>query len=193
MTQNEDFDKGHNLSLLIEPIKADKLLHQAVLNESYECDCENCRGMCCNPCWPTFMEAQEMIQAGYGSRLMCFNTDWDARLGGTRNYIEIAPKLLIPAKRGYEGMRNFDPNKRTQDMRAAFCTFFDTHGHCELHNTPYKPVGARLVKHGMYECAITVGDIKYDIWHLVVATWNHKAAQAIIEPWKKEFGRVREM
>lgn len=35
-----------------------------------ECSCDSCKAMCERPCWPSPEDAERLIDAGYGDKLM---------------------------------------------------------------------------------------------------------------------------
>jgi hypothetical protein len=132
---------------------------QVDLTES-ECACEECRRMCNRPCWPTPGEAQRLIDAGYGSRLMRDYWVGDGLDGGDIY-------LLSPANPGMEGSAaGFWPSEG--------CVFQGEDGFCELHDLGLKPLEGRVAS-----CSRGQGDLH----QYVASTWNNPEAQALVDEW----------
>lgn len=99
------------------------------VNET-SCACDTCKAMCNRPCWPTPEEAQRLIDAGYGGRLML---DYWVQSGG-----DIL--VLSPANQGSEGQKAaFWPHGR--------CTFQDDRGVHRIHDQGLKPLEGRVAHH----------------------------------------------
>lgn len=96
------------------------------------CACTTCVQMCEHrPCWPTPAEAQRIIKAGLGGRLML-----DYWVGTPTT------DILAPAIVGREGKpAPFWPRGR--------CTFLTVDGKCELHALKLKPLEGRVAHHSM--------------------------------------------
>ena len=112
------------------------------------------------PCWPTPEEAQRLIDAGFGHRLM---QDWDN--GGESGSDEF--DLLCPAIIGHEG-------QRAPFWPTGTCTFLKD-GLCELHNLGLKPGEAKEVW-----CKSTDQD---DVHKRYGNTWNNSKAQELADRW----------
>lgn len=138
----------------------------ALFPDSPPCDCEECKAMCKRPCWPTPEDAQAILDAGLGGRMML--DGW--------NPSEEHPKgilLLAPACPGHEGT-NAPINPRKS------CTFLNAEGQCELHSLGLKPKEGRAAHHA----STYKGNI-----HLAVAeSWIGEEGEEIVDRWCKERG-----
>jgi len=120
-----------------------------------QCSCPTCVGSCEHrPCWPTPEEAQKIIDAGFGNRLM---RDYWSGDGTDGNDIQ----LLSPAIVGYEG-------KVTPWWPEGHCTFLKK-GLCQLHDLGLKPLEGRIT-----DCS---GKDQNGIHKYVALTWNNEEAQ----------------
>lgn len=153
------------------------------------CACDKCQSMCRRPCWPMPEDAEKLLDAGYGDRLML---DWyflqDRRIA-----------LLAPAIPGHEGKLapcSEDPAEiaKTDPLRAMLvtmqmlaempklnggCTFHGKDGLCELHDKGLKPTEGKRTRH----------DIKNEEIHEAVATtWDNAYGREIVDKWKKTRG-----
>lgn len=125
------------------------------------CTCEACINMCkYRPCWPTPEEAQYLIDAGFGPRLMC---EWYADDENSINEFN----LLCPAIVGYEG-------QRAPFWPVGICTFLNN-GLCELHDLGLKP------GEGREEWCKNVNHD--DIHKKYALSWNNKKGQILVEKW----------
>lgn len=117
--------------------------------------------MCQRPCWPTPEEAQKLIDAGYGDRLM---NDYWCRKGGDI-------QILSPACKGSEnGFAPFWP--------TGGCTFQDKDGLCELHNLDLKPLEGRK--------ALCKGRTPKYLHEKIAKMWDNPEAQELVGKWRKE-------
>ena len=130
--------------------------------EQKSCSCDTCKSMCDRPCWPTPADAQRIISAGLGNRLML-----DVWLGDERSNHE-SIEILSPAVKGYEGQTSpFWP--------TGGCTFQNIDGLCELHTLGLKPTEGRISWHGY------TGQQLH--WRMAKSWWNEKA-QTLVKSWK---------
>src|SRR5581483_8964175 len=111
------------------------------------CTCKECQGMCEHvPCWPTPQEAEKLMNAGFGDRLML---DWWNGFGWRDNDRYFGPTriwVLCPASEGHA--RNLAPERNPFDSRyAERCTFLTEDGLCQLHNLKLKPLEGRIAHH----------------------------------------------
>lgn len=124
------------------------------------CTCDECKQMCQRPCWPTPEEAQKLIDAGYGDRLM---NDYWAR---TKGDIQI----LSPASKGYEG-------RMTPFWPGGGCTFQDEDGLCELHDLGLKPMEGRK--------ALCKDRTPKKLHEKMAKMWDNPEAQELVDKWWK--------
>lgn len=126
------------------------------------CACEDCVQMCVEtPCWGTPAEAQALIQAGYGGRLML-----DRWVGGIVTDVDQID-ILGPAIVGREG-------KPAPSRRWGRCTFLTKEGRCELHGSGLKPIEGRLAHHD---------GTPDEVHEAVAATWENPEAVALVAAW----------
>lgn len=140
--------------------------------DAEHCSCKKCQSKCSRPCWPLPEEAQAIIDAGFGDRLMI---DYWAKVTGKDT------ELLCPALVGYEG--EFAPW-----WTRGMCTFYDTAGLCVLHDLGLKPVEARVAPHSQFEYHKNK-DHQYNfnsLHEMVSKTWENKEARKIIKQWRKD-------
>lgn len=131
-----------------------------------ECQCDKCKSFCRRPCWPLPQEAQAIIDAGYGRRLMIDR--WSA---DSKHKEDIF--ILCPANPGYEGKTApFNP------MQG--CTFYDDSGLCELHNAKLKPIEGRKSHHK--------NNSPRETHVLIVETWDEDNAKDLIKTWQNIVG-----
>ena len=129
------------------------------------CSCNTCKGMCMRPCWPTPAEAQKLIKAGHGARLMM---DWWEGGGPNGSNIEI----LAPASSGYEG------GTAPYSANSSACNFQNAEGLCELHDSGLKPVEGRFA-------SCKPGVTPPGLHKEVAMSWNNEMAQAAVTAWRK--------
>ena len=124
------------------------------------CTCSACINMCkSRPCWPEPAEAQAIIKAGLGHRLMR-----DYWIGDGPNDNDI--QLLSPAIQGYEG-------KYAPFFPHGTCTFLSDADLCQLHDLGLKPREGREAW-----CAESGIPTPPKLHWQVAMTWNNPAAQA---------------
>lgn len=102
------------------------------------CQCDTCVSMCeRRPCWPLPDEAQKLIEAGYGPRLM---RDWWCRWPDD-------VVILSPAIVGEEG-------KYAPVWPTGRCTFLTDNKKCELHDKGLKPFEGHVAHHDGTESSL---------------------------------------
>ena len=147
--------------------------------EAVDCSCEECRSCCKRRiCWGTPDDAQRIIDAGLGHRLMYDwwvgghyeNTDWEAD-----DFVYKNIDLLCPASVGREGDRAHSGIVPPDEP----CTFYSELDGCELHALGIKPTEGKLTlicnpreTKGLHE------------W--IAQQWNNPEAQALANKWIKE-------
>src|ERR1700679_1101292 len=126
------------------------------LSISYsECDCKKCQKMCHAPCCGTPEDFENIIEAGFGKRLM-----FDAFPDGE--------PMLKPALKGYEGNRSpFE----TASIKG--CTFWNGK-HCELHSKGLKPSLGKLAHHSLNK------EQKEEIIDFINESWTSQEAKDVI-------------
>lgn len=126
-----------------------------------ECDCHQCVSMCERiPCWPSPQEARDLIESGYGRKLM-HTVDYDYRIG-----YDI--ELICPAPQDYT------PGTFTSD-RYGVCVFLTNDDLCQIHNTGFKPIEARLVDHR---------NAPEDLHLQVLLLWDTPEGKEVIKLWQ---------
>lgn len=125
------------------------------------CACTTCQRMCHDrACWPTPQEAQNIIDAGFGARLM---NDYRLRGGPDGSTIH----LLCPAEVGRE-------NDEAATWPGGRCTFLTDDGACELHALGLKPSEGRKANHEGH--AVKLHD-------LAAYSWNDEESQKLVRTW----------
>jgi len=134
------------------------------------CDCLSCKSACKNtrPCWGTPKDIENIIDAGYGNRLML---DWwaDSDDGNDIDFY-----IITPAIKGYEGCR-------ASYLPIGQCSFFNSNELCDLHELNLKPLEGQLssCKHNDEE----ISEIHKTIAHI----WNAAYGKNIIKQWKEKY------
>lgn len=135
--------------------------------DSPACTCSTCVKMCqYRPCWPTPAEAQALIDAGYGDRLMPDYWVGDGCDGGDIH-------LLCPATEDY-----LETHQVPWDPDPSPCVLLQD-SRCTLHDLGLKP----------YEGRAASCDPKNEIdphWS-AASTWNNPEAQALVERWREQY------
>lgn len=143
--------------------------------DSAPCACSRCESMCrFAPGWPAVEEAAQLLDAGYGPRMML---DW-WNPDGDLPYTEI----LCPATVGDEGGVAPPVSGGIFAFFASTgkgtCTLLKA-GKCEIYGVPGRPVECRAARH----------DVDNPGLHRnVAATWNSEAGRALVARWKAEVG-----
>jgi hypothetical protein len=130
------------------------------------CECNVCKEFCTRPCFPTAAEAEAMIDAGYGDRLMGFT------------YYDVWNPIymLIPAKAGYEQQDiHYGGEIYCSDMSR--CTFVTDEGLCDIHGE-CKPIGGRMADH-----TTPYPGLEYSI----IMTWDTPLGEKVREQWEEEY------
>ena len=98
-------------------------------NKWTACSCNTCVDMCKQrPCWGTPEEIAGLIELGFGSGFML---DWWVDVYNGDIYV------VSPAIAEYE-------SQRAPGWPTGRCTFLNENNLCDLHDTGFKPMGARL-------------------------------------------------
>lgn len=136
--------------------------------DSEPCQCEECRGYCTRPCWPTPFEANKLLDEGYADRLML---DWGTDGKGGTNIA-----ILCGALKGHEGqVAPYLP------MSPAGCTFF-VEGLCQLHDLRLKPIEGRASHH-------SDSPKKAQMRHRDIAlSWDSDAGREVVARWRELTG-----
>jgi hypothetical protein len=125
------------------------------------CDCPECRAMCTRrPCWPTPADAERLVAAGFGRRLM---REWWFDHSHEKTVF-----LLTPALAGREG-------GESPVHPAGPCTFLTADGLCELHAVGLKPSEGRR--------ALCHNRTPVDLHQRIGQTWNNAEALALVQRW----------
>jgi hypothetical protein len=132
------------------------------------CSCDRCVMMCKTySCLPTPQEAEVLINAGYGDRMMM----------DTRPAIS-DPKLLIltliPAMKGYE--------RRISPMQTGIsdCSFLEN-DRCTLHNPGMKPLEGKFNRHD------TTDEEANQIVHYIKYLWSLSGGRAVVDAWIERY------
>lgn len=134
-----------------------------------DCDCEKCRSMCHAPCCGTPEDIKNLMENGYGNRLML--DDWNS---------SGCPTLIKPALCTYEGEKA--PFHTTSKKG---CTFWKK-GKCQLHKIGLKPLQGKLAHHDRSQNEIN------HIEYLIENSWNTENGSKVIEEWKNKFFKKEE-
>jgi hypothetical protein len=132
------------------------------------CSCRVCTDMCKRPCWPTPVEAERIIAAGYGAKLML---DWWVGDGPDGDDI----MLLCGANPGYEGKKA--PGFSCLESGCVL----QANGLCILHEPKLKPAEGRIAS-----CKSTH---KTNLHEMVAMTWNTEKGREVVASWRKEYER----
>ena len=150
----------------------------ASVKEPAACSCDSCKDMCKRPCWPLPEEAEALIAAGYGDKLMYDYWAGDSELNtydlgeGETGNGDIG--LLCPAEPGREG-------RRTSFLPHGGCVLQNEAGLCVLHDLKLKPIEGRLAR-----CLSDKADdiLDVNVHKCVAATWDTPKGQAIVSRWR---------
>lgn len=137
------------------------------------CTCPKCKSACkTRPCWPTPSDAQKLIDAGYGDKLML---EW------WRGEIEEEEDrdiyFLCPALGGFE-----EQQAPYYPIGHKPCVFFNKDELCDLHNENLKPTQGRETIHSQPESEADAIVAK------AARSWDTPEGKALIEVWCKEHG-----
>jgi hypothetical protein len=129
---------------------------------SEPCTCEVCLGYCVRPGWWTVSEAERVLEAGYGSRMM----------------LEMAPDrsfgVLSPAFKGNE------LTFASQIYADQGCTFLENN-RCQLFGTGLQPLECRFCHHNRPgQGSLCHADIEKD--------WHTPAGISMVVKWSKQTG-----
>lgn len=142
-------------------------MSQAGTAPTESCTCVECRSYCGqNPGFPTPQEAERLLDAGLGPRLML--DWWNAQEDGGHEI-----NLLCPAIKTYEG-------HKAPDDPTGRCTFFTEDRLCEIHG-PNKPSGCTLVRHGN-DC-----DARRTIQAMIARQWDTDRGRVLVNRWQEHY------
>ena len=135
------------------------------------CSCSECQAMCQRrPCWPTPLDAQRLIEAGYADRLML--DWWFDRVQNKTVYV------LTPAIVGREsGEAPAHPSGR--------CTFLNQENLCDLHDLDLKPTEGRI--------ALCHDRTPPDLHEQIGQTWDADEGRSVIDRWEANPPRGRRL
>ena len=139
--------------------------------------CPRCVSMCAErPGWPTVREAEALLDAGYGGRLML---DWWVMLSTPDDVYVLSPAFI-----GREG-------RYATERPEGRCTFLTREGLCELHEVG-KPLECAVAdcrwEERTEERKVAVARMKAGI----VGDWSGEAGRALVARWKREVGLEEE-
>lgn len=128
------------------------------------CDCQECKDMCSNrPCWPMVKEAEKMLDAGWGKKMML---DYWVR------YPEDV-FLLCGAVENHEKKRApYNPAKQCvlQDKKTKKCKVYDI-----------RPLEARIASHD--SDSSKTQEVREFV---IVKDWDTDEGRALVARWKAE-------
>ena len=135
------------------------------------CACPECQAMCQRrPCWPTPLDAQRLIDAGYADRLMI--DWWFDRAQNKTVYV------LTPAIAGREsGEAPAHPTGR--------CAFLNENNLCDLHDLDLKPTEGRI--------ALCHDRTPADLHEQIGQTWDGDEGRGVIDRWEADPPRGRRL
>ncbi len=142
---------------------------------SPSCTCDQCKNLCRHPCWPTPEEAQQLIDAGYGSELML---EWRERAGAQGGYT----RILCPAVPGHEGFYAPEPDDWALYGDSRRCIMQTADGLCRLHAPQLKPLEGRLAS----GCRPYRGA---PVRRSIAALWATPQGQAVVTQWRQRFAK----
>lgn len=137
--------------------------------ERKECDCDKCKVMCANPCWPTPLDAKKLIDAGYADKMNLRRTQVTLDNGNAYEPVWV----LSMADKRYQG--------EFTDQAWNYCIMQDDDGHCKIHDTDLKPLEAILAYHDE-------SDYDYDLHEWIIESWCNNEALDLIEEWAEIVG-----
>jgi len=139
-------------------------------NEGCVCSCDTCKSMCDRPCWPAPSEAEALIEAGYGDKLMLDHWVGSPQDNPAEEYCGDT-RILAPACKGYEG-------RRAPFWPEGGCAFQNENNLCALHNKGLKPIEGRLAN-----CGSDGGKTPDDLHREVAKLWDNPEAQRLVTRW----------
>ena len=129
-----------------------------------ECNCSKCVDMCkFSPCIPIPQDAERLIEAGYGPRLMASST--------------IHVKFLLPAVLQYEG--------RQKSWPVGQCTFLKN-DLCELHVLGLKPTEGKGILHNE-GLNLDKEILDNQLHDAVIASWDTEWGWRVVWAWKARY------
>lgn len=142
------------------------------------CSCNKCKNMCkAVPCVPLPDEAQQLIEAGYGSKLYSFKDEYDDEF---ITVLGIAPVEMEGAQKVYRV--------------PGECTLLTPEGLCPLHDTAFKPFEARAARCDVRgaeldELSEAIRSVWLPAWSTPLGKKVVKRWQDSCEQWRKENGK----
>lgn len=137
-----------------------------------QCACDTCVAMCHHrPCWPLPEEAEKIIEAGYGHRLMLEYWELDVDEGKGR---EGKIFLLSPGIRGAGG-------RHAPWYPRGTCLFL-RQDRCELHELGLKPIEGRSVS-----CKTPDETKEMNVHTAIPPLWDTEKGRSIVEEWKEAY------
>ena len=159
---------------MTKPKTAEEASRRLAVVPDSVCSCKKCQGMCeARACWATPAEAQAIIDAGLGHRLM---RDWwcgSPIVKKDDDYNDTS--LLVPAQVGHEGQ-----DASSSIFPKGRCTFLSDDGLCFLHDLGLKPSEGRKAIHSP-----EYDKLGEDIHTLTAATGATAVAQNLVAYWKR--------
>jgi len=132
------------------------------------CTCKKCIEMCKTyACLPTPLEAEILINAGYGDRLML-----DTRPSTKDGKLLIL--TLMPAMKGFE--RRISP----MQIGISDCVFLEN-DRCQLHDLGLKPFEGRVARHD------TTEDDDKKMMDLLKRMWASQEGRRIVDMWTDKY------
>jgi hypothetical protein len=159
---------------MTEKLTAANAARQLAVVPDSVCACSTCQNMCeRRPCWTTPKEAQAIIDAGLGDRLM---RDYWVGNPLRDGYSKGDTSLLVPAIAGYESRDCPEGNFFVGP--EGRCTFLTRAGRCELHDKGLKPSeGRKAIHDGGFETG-------KNVHRLCAATWATAKARKLVTDWQ---------
>lgn len=162
-----------------------------VLQESV-CACDTCVTMCrTNPCVPNPEEAVKIMEK-YGREALSLRVEHGGYDDCTDEYLET--DVLVMARRDGRAGKHEDGRYRSafsdlmMDETKRGCVMLTKDGKCELHDSGFKPEGARRVRHLTPEEKSDIRTIMFrqldSVHDLLIELWGEDGEEAV-ELWKQ--------
>jgi len=124
--------------------------------------------MCKRPCWPTPKEAQDIIDAGFGDKLMLDYWAGD-------NNVDIY--ILCGATPEREG-------KKAEFLPHGGCVFQMENRLCFLHDLGLKPIEGRVA-----DCKLEPLEGEITVHERVAMLWDSDLGCKVVEEWRDDYYR----
>lgn len=158
--------------------------------DSPPCACLSCVSACARPCWPIPEEAQGIMDAGLGSKLMLDWWDGVEDDHGHRVFI------LCPANPSYErkqasdapvpsGIYSLFLRVPTHPLKSG-CVMQTRDGRCVLHGTHVNGVLLKPAEGRKQHCSRP--GITSDLHKDVALTWDTEIGKQVVQRWLREYG-----